>query len=47
MLFLDGAYAFSGNRPILHRALRPVGEEVPNNPLLAKVMGFSLHAATG
>jgi hypothetical protein len=118
MLFLDGAYNFSGSRPTFHRAHRPGGEElnglldtlsrrivrvlerrglliadpqhpyldlepgssldhlqaasityriaigphagrkaltlysvppveaVPNNPLLAKVWGFTLHAAT-
>jgi hypothetical protein len=27
MLFLDGAYTFSGNRPTFHRARRSVGEE--------------------
>lgn len=28
MLFLDGAYTFSGTRPAFHRARRPVGEEL-------------------
>jgi len=28
MLFLDGAYTFSGNRPTFHRARRPAGEEL-------------------
>jgi len=28
MLFLDGAYTFSDNRPTFHRARRPVGEEL-------------------
>jgi ribosomal protein S27E len=28
MLFLDGAYTFSCNRPTFHRARRPVGEEL-------------------
>jgi len=28
MLFLDGAYAFSGSRPTFHRACRPTGEEL-------------------
>ena len=28
MLFLDGAYTFSSNRPTFHRARRPVGEEL-------------------
>jgi len=28
MLFLDGAYTFSGNRPTFHRAHRPAGEEL-------------------
>jgi len=28
MLFLDGAYTFSGNQPTFHRARRPVGAEL-------------------
>ena len=28
MLFLDGAYTFSGSRPTFHRARRPTGEEL-------------------
>jgi len=28
MLFLDGAYAFRGNRAVLHRARRPSGDEL-------------------
>jgi len=28
MLFLDGAYAFRGNRAVFHRARRPTGDEL-------------------
>jgi hypothetical protein len=28
MLFLDGAYAFRGNRAVFHRACRPTGDEL-------------------
>jgi len=28
ILFLDGAYTFSGNRPTFHRARPPAGEEL-------------------
>ncbi len=28
MLFLDGAYAFRGNRVVFHRTRRPTGDEL-------------------